>query len=714
MALPNAAASPLRLDSAEAAHAWLRQRQVRGLTGDSRRVVPGDAFIAWPGYATDARRHVGDALAAGAVGCLVEADGVEAFGFASEPRVASLPGLKAATGEIASRFYGRPSERLDVVAITGTNGKTSTAWWVAQALGSVGRRSAVVGTLGVGEPGGRPADRSQAMRSTGLTTPDPIALQRAFADFAAQGFAVCAVEASSIGLAEHRLAGTRVAVAAFTNFTQDHLDYHGDMAAYWQAKAQLFAWPGLRAAVVNVDDAQGDALAGRRWRPRASTPGPSRCEARRVCAPSVSATQRKGWRSASAKAAPRPAVATPLIGDYNVSNLLVVIGVLRALGLSLSKAAAACAAVTAVPGRMQRVVAEAEAETGAAGDAARPEVVVDYAHTPDALEKALQALRPLATQRGGRLWCVFGCGGDRDAAKRPMMGALAARLADRVVVTSDNPRHEPPDFIISQVLAGTIGHDEIDVLENRAEAIAHAVSAAAPADVVLLAGKGHEEHQDIGGRKLPFDDAEHAAAALRARGDGPGEAAMLSVAELACLIDGARRVGEPGLAFSRVHSDTRTLRAGDLFVALRGERFDANDFLAEAKAAGAVAALAECGLDDAGLAGIEVADARVALGDLAAAWRRRFDLPLVAVTGSNGKTTVTQMIASIFRAWQGEAAFATEGNFNNDIGVPLTLLRLRAAHRAGVVELGMNHVGEIARLAAIAAPERRARQQRAA
>ena len=750
------AASPLRLDSAEAAHAWLQQRRVRALTGDSRRVAPGDAFIAWPGYVTDARRHVGDALAAGAVACLVEADGVDGFGFEGEPRVASLQGLKAAAGQIASHFYGRPSERIDVVAITGTNGKTSTAWWVAQALGSVGKRAAVVGTLGSGEPGGRSGDPVQALTATGLTTPEPITLQRVFADFAASGFAVCAVEASSIGLAEHRLAGTRVAVAAFTNFTQDHLDYHGDMATYWRAKAQLFAWPGLRAAVVNIDDAQGEALAVSlaglpagtgidTW--TVSLRSAARLRANRV------RYEAQGLAFDVSEGGATAAVVTHLIGDYNVSNLLVVIGVLRALGVSLHEAAAACSAVTSVPGRMQRIVVEADpgravgldasrATTPAAGDAATPDggdaaapaVVVDYAHTPDALEKALQALRPLAAQRGGRLWCVFGCGGDRDAAKRPMMGALAARLADRVVVTSDNPRHEPPDFILSQVLAGAVGHDEIDVIENRAEAIVHAVGSAAATDVVLLAGKGHEAFQDIGGRKLPFDDAERAAAALRARShvasvatgsastalanrDGKGmtatvgsrsgasgDAVMLSIGEAAGLLDGARLVGDAALAFDRVHSDTRTLRTGDLFVALRGERFDANDFLAEAKAAGAVAALAERGLDEAGLAGIEVADARVALGDLAAAWRRRFELPLAAVTGSNGKTTVTQMIASIFRAWRGEGAFATEGNFNNDIGVPLTLLRLRAGHCAGVVELGMNHVGEIARLATIAAP----------
>ena len=698
------------LESRDAAHAWLLVRGARRLVGDSRRVTPGDAFVAWPGHATDARLHVSDAFAAGAVATLVEADGVEAFAFADEPRLAVMRGLKSAAGDIASSFLGRPSAKLDVVAITGTNGKTSTAWWVAQALGASGRRAAVIGTLGMGEPphagsvvaGARTAGaaasdegRVAGFVQTGLTTPDPITLQATLARFVDEGVAACAIEASSIGIVEHRLAGTRVAVAVFTNFTQDHLDYHGDMAAYWQAKAQLFAWPGLKAAVVNLDDAQGVELATSlggtgidTW--TVSMRGAARLEATEL------RHGRAGLSFVVREGAATAAVATPLIGDYNVANLLAVVGVMRALGFPLADAAAACATVTPVPGRMQRV-GSADVVRG------EPEVVVDYAHTPDALEKALAALRPLAAERGGRLWCVFGCGGNRDAVKRPLMGAIAVRLADRVVVTSDNPRLESPDLILSQILLGAVGHDEIDVIENRAEAIRHAVGRASPNDVVLIAGKGHETYQDVGGARFPFSDETHAVEALQARPD-PAAPTMLDLGTAASAIAGAHVVGDPQVAFTRVHTDTRTLRAGDLFVALRGERFDAHDFLAQADGRGAVAALAERGLDAAGMAGIEVADSRRALGQLAASWRSRFALPLVVVAGSNGKTTVTQMVASIFRAWQGDAAFATEGNFNNDIGVPLTLLRLRASHRAAVVELGMNHPGEIAALAAMAAP----------
>ncbi|HEV7914590.1 MAG TPA: Mur ligase family protein, partial [Albitalea sp.] len=242
--------------------AWLAQRGVVSLTTDSRQVMAGDAFIAWPGSTQDGRRFVNDALAAGAAAALVEADGVERFGLAGDDdRIAAMAGLKAGTGPLASGFLGRPSEQLKVIAVTGTNGKTSTAWWTAQALTALGRRSGVIGTLGVGEP---PLDDDPgSIVSTGMTTPDPVTLHAAFKGFAEAGFAACAIEASSIGIVEQRLNGTHIAVALFTNFTQDHLDYHGSMEAYWQAKAQLFAWPGLRHAVINVDDPYGAELARR-------------------------------------------------------------------------------------------------------------------------------------------------------------------------------------------------------------------------------------------------------------------------------------------------------------------------------------------------------------------------------------------------------------------------------------------------------------------
>ena len=487
-----------RLGDTREAGAWLAQHGARALAVDSRRVQPGDAFIAWPGHALDGRQYVRQALAGGAVACLVEADGVEAFDFGEGAPVAALAGLKSSTGEIADSFCGRPSERLQVVATTGTNGKTSTAWWTAQALSQLGRRCGVVGTLGIGEP-------SSTLAATGLTTPDPVTLQQALRRFADEGFAACAIEASSIGIVEQRLAGTRIAVALFTNFTQDHLDFHGSMASYWEAKSALFDWPGLRAAILNVDDPHGAALVERLrgldcW--TYSVRGPARLRASGI------AYRDGGLAFEVIEGDQHATVISTLIGEYNVSNLLAVIGGLRALGVPLPEAAQACAVLTPVPGRMQRV------------EAARPgpEVVVDYAHSPDALEKALVALRPFATQRGGQLWCVFGCGGNRDTAKRPLMGGIAQRLADRVVLTSDNPRHEPPAFILLQIVAGLAGSQErVNVIEDRRKAIAYAVREAGANDVVLIAGKGHEDYQEIAGKKLPFSDVDEARFALEAR-----------------------------------------------------------------------------------------------------------------------------------------------------------------------------------------------------
>ena len=495
------------LKSPDAAARWLSSWVTGALRTDSRQVQPGDAFIAWPGYASDGRQYVKQALERGAATCLVEREGIEAFGF-EDARIATLPQLKAATGLIAAAYYREPSSALRVVATTGTNGKTSTAWWTAQCLTQLGTRCGVVGTLGVGEPPS-PEGGAGEIEFTGLTTPDPVLLQQAFRRMADQGFGACAIEASSIGIVEQRLAGTAVEVALFTNFTRDHLDYHGDMEAYWAAKRQLFAWPGLRSAVINVDDPQGAKLvadlAGKGlelW--TVSVTGTARLRAQGV-------GYREGGLAFEVLEGRESAqVESRLIGDYNVSNLLVVIGGLRALGVSLADAARAAQRVTPVPGRMQRV-----------GDGTgRPEVVVDYAHTPDALEKALTALRPLAQAREGQLWCVFGCGGNRDATKRPLMGEIAARLSDRVVVTSDNPRGEPPFAIIEQIVAGIPARPAARRVESqidRGRAIAQTVAVAAPNDVVLVAGKGHEDYQEIEGVKLPFSDAAEAGKALAGR-----------------------------------------------------------------------------------------------------------------------------------------------------------------------------------------------------
>ena len=497
--------APLQaLQSATEAVHWLRARVSGTLHTDSRQIQPGDGFIAWPGAATDGRAHVADALVRGATACLVEQAGAEAFDFSGE-HMAALHGLKAATGPIAAQWFGEPTAQLDVLAVTGTNGKTSTAWWLAGAINALTNKEhsalsgcALVGTLGMGV--------APALESTGMTTPDPVRLQRAFAQFAAQGLGACAIEASSIGLAEARLAGTQMRAAVFTNFTQDHLDYHGTMADYWLAKRALFEWPGLQAAVINVDDPVGaqlhTELAGSAldlW--SISAQGPARLAARSI------AMGAQGLEFVVVEGAAQQPLHTRVIGHYNVLNLLGVLATLRSLGVPLADAVQACAGLEPVPGRMQRLVV-----------AGQPLVAVDYAHTPDALEKALQALRPLAQERGGALWCVFGCGGDRDATKRPLMGAVAQQRADQVVLTNDNPRSEAPASILRQILQGTLAGSTVQIEPDRAAAIALAIARAAPVDVVLIAGKGHEDTQETAGLRVPFSDLAHAQNALQVRG----------------------------------------------------------------------------------------------------------------------------------------------------------------------------------------------------
>ena len=480
--------------------AWLRARVPGELRTDSRQVQAGDAFIAWPGTATDGRRYLAQALARGAAACLMEQEGSTPWqDLEPADRLASLAQLKAQTGPLAAAFYAQPSAQMQVLAVTGTNGKTSTAWWLAQALQAWGHPCSVIGTLGVGVP--------PNLHSTGLTTPDPVRLQQQLRDDVQAGRRFSAIEASSIGIEEHRLDGTHIHLAVFTNFTQDHLDYHGSMAAYWAAKARLFDWPGLAAAVVNVDDPQGRQLAGQlATRPgldlwTCSRQGPARLHGQlSLDAQGLQLQVRLGEQTRT--------VRVPMVGDYNADNLLAVLASLCALGASLDQAVQACADLSPVPGRMQAVRSGTDAE---------PLVVVDYAHTPDALAQVLRALRPLAAHRGGALWCLVGCGGDRDRGKRPLMAQVAEQGADALVLTSDNPRSESPAAIVQDMLAGLQAAARAQIELDRARAIGLAVAQAQPQDVILLAGKGHERTQEVAGVQHPFDDAQQALAALRQR-----------------------------------------------------------------------------------------------------------------------------------------------------------------------------------------------------
>jgi len=454
---------------------------IHSLAADSRRSAPGVAFFAYPGEKADGRSHVGDAIGRGAAAVLWEEEG---FAWRDSWRVPNAPvrGLRNEAGRLADEFYGRPSRALWACGITGTNGKTSCSHWLAALLGERGVKTGVIGTLGAGFRG---------ELSGGLnTTPDALEVHRLLKAMRDDGAGAVAMEVSSHGLIQGRVNGVRFACALFTNLSHDHLDYHGSMQAYAEAKARLFEMPGLGAAVVNVDDAAGARIAAGSS-VRTLTYGFSDKAQLRAAAVRGSRVEIESpWGKTQATIG--------AVGRFNVSNALGVLGCLIVHGIPFKEGAALLERLPAVPGRMERI-----------GDA--PLVVVDYAHTPDALEKVLTALRPLADERGGKLAIVFGAGGDRDPTKRPVMGAVAKRLADRALVTSDNPRSEDPLKIIAEI---GLAESEAD----RARAIEKSILDAAAKDVVLIAGKGHERYQEIAGKRLPFSDADTARAALAKRG----------------------------------------------------------------------------------------------------------------------------------------------------------------------------------------------------
>ena len=476
------------------------------LTADSRSVKLGSVFVAYPGTVMDGRGFIGEALARGAAAVLWERQG---FVWDERWEVPNLgvEHLRNRISEIAGHLHGNPSETLWMAGVTGTNGKTSVSQWIAAALDSLGRRSAVIGTLGNGLVG----ERSEGKN----TTPDPIVLQRLLADYLRRGARGVAMEVSSHGLHQERVAGIRYDVAVFTNLTRDHLDYHGTMDAYAESKYRLFSARGLKHAVINVDDEWGERFAKRLQSGELDiiTFGVEargvRHEKPRLLASDVRLSE-AGVRFHVASEWGEGEVSAAVLGAFNVSNLLAVLGALIAAGIAFDAALGAVSALKPVSGRLERV-----------GGGTAPLVVIDYAHTPDALEKALEALRDVLRSAAlrvhavapGRLFCVFGCGGDRDPGKRPIMGDAAARLADHVIVTSDNPRSESPQAIIDEVMGGMLD-GEVEAIEDRQVAIFSALHQAKAGDVVLIAGKGHETYQEIAGHRHPFSDREVARAAL--------------------------------------------------------------------------------------------------------------------------------------------------------------------------------------------------------
>lgn len=470
---------------------------VRDITSDSRKVEQGALFLAYPGERADGRDFIAQAISQGAAAVLWDREGFNWDSSWQIPNFA-MDELRMQTGFIADEFFAYPSRHLWMIGVTGTNGKTSCTHWLAQAFAALGKQAAVIGTLGNGFP--------NALSEAINTTPDPIQLHGMLAEYKRQGALAVAMEVSSHGLDQGRVNGVHFDVAVFTNLSRDHLDYHGDMQSYAAAKRKLFHWQNLGCAVLNADDEFGREIAME-----------LSALDRRVLTYGLDSGDVRGSRLQFDASGLSMQVDTPsgtgllkadVFGSFNAYNLLAVLSALLVSDASLPDALNALRNICAVPGRMQHL-----------GGGRYPLVVIDYAHTPDALEKVLHALSEQlkANISRGKLICVFGCGGNRDAGKRPLMGAVAKTLADEVIVTSDNPRHEDPQKIIQDILQGASG---MQVEPDRAEAIWRAIESAEAGDIVLIAGKGHESYQEIAGVKHPFSDYAVARQALQKLEEG--------------------------------------------------------------------------------------------------------------------------------------------------------------------------------------------------
>ncbi|MCL2458626.1 MAG: UDP-N-acetylmuramoyl-L-alanyl-D-glutamate--2,6-diaminopimelate ligase [Desulfobulbus sp.] len=685
--------------------------EVACITTDSRQVAPGSLFVAVPGAKTDGHLFIPQAIARGCLAIVVED---RKGGDAWPIPLVRVADCRAALSELAAAWHGFPAARMRLIGITGTNGKTTCSWLIEGMLIAAGYRPGVIGTVNYRYYDGK---NVHILQDAPLTTPDPLTLQGVFHAMADAGVTHVIMEVSSHALDQQRLGRTSFAVALFTNLSRDHLDYHRTVDEYFAAKNRLFRrhlQPNGAAVVVMGPEFEGVDWSAAICRSIAGRTiircglGPE-CEVR---AEEMVQTV-EGMQCRLVLKGRFLPFSSCLAGWYNLFNVLAAAGAGLALGLSDRQISDGLATVRSIPGRLERV------RLPGARPGSEPAVFVDYAHTPDALDKVLATLTELTH---GRLICVFGCGGDRDRGKRPQMGALALHHAQVVIVTSDNPRTEKPEAIIEEIVQGmTAGQTEplpaaallcgpastkgFAVIENRREAIAAACSLAAPGDTVLIAGKGHENYQIIGAAKHFFDDGLEAANGLL----------RWNQRHLLAATGGQVAAGSQQSVLRHISTDTRSLGSGDIFVALAGETFDGHAYIETAVERGAAAVIAErlpaAVCKD--VLYIRVADSLRALGDLAS-YRRRLlggAVRVAAVTGSSGKTTVKEMVAAIFTQALAQTPtgidplLKTRGNFNNLVGLPLSLLPLEAGHRLAIVEMGMNVPGEIARLTAIADPD---------
>lgn len=697
---------------------------VSGVTADSRKVQAGSLFVALVGSRTDGHVYLKQVMASGCAALVVEEGRVTAEQLVGCGQcVIMVADSHLAYAQIAANLYGRPAQGLTLIGVTGTNGKTTVSYLLESVLRQLGLPVGVIGTVNYRH---RDAKGQEVTTPAPFTTPEPLLLQALLRQMADAGVTHVIMEVSSHALVQHRLGDLQFDVVGFTNLSRDHLDYHQDMDAYFAAKALLFRdhlKKGGKAVITRTTCS--DSEEEKRLRRLVEL-----CEVQDAqvlqCGGSGDAdiyplTIQSGLNSTVMTLhvlGDEVQVATPLVGDFNVENLQTVMGMGLALGVKAKVLSSMLAKVSGAPGRMQRVLpAEQQMHL-------RPAVFVDYAHTPDALEKVLETLSLLSHRR---LICVFGCGGDRDKGKRAIMGEIAGRRCDVVIVTDDNPRSESPQEIVAQIVSGIsesgLGERPLSwlktsatsekgflVIHSRAQAIAAAIGVATAGDIVLIAGKGHELYQLSQEGKLFFDDTLEAKKVLTT-----WRLEDLKLATNAVLIGEPR--GTAGLG--AVVTDSRKVTAGDIFVALAGERFDGHDFLEQVVVAGAGCLVVCKDTPQETLPAIPcllVDDTLQALGDLAA-YRRQVmktvSRPLVVgITGSCGKTTVKEMTAAIFEQhWPSrqdappDQVLKTQGNFNNLIGLPLSLFPLGPGQKAAILEMGMNKPGEIARLVQIADPD---------
>jgi murE/murF fusion protein len=691
-------------------------------------VKPGGLFVAIKGFSADGHDFIDEALKRGAAAIVSQKPVKKA------PVIIEVKNTRKALASISSQFYSNPSEKLMIVGITGTNGKTTTAFLIERLLLESGIKVGVIGTLNY-RYSGKTFDNP-------ITTPESLDLQKILAEMLNHGVTHVVMEVSSHAIDLYRVYNCRLDLGVFTNLSQDHLDYHGDMESYWACKKKMFTdfvdpmpEDGRVVAVLNSNDERGKELvnyyATRTGKPAVLSVGFSENNGIR---PKSFTHDLNGISGSISTPVGDFEFNSPLVGKHNLENILCATGVGVSLDLSLDSIKAGIESIDFVPGRLERIPNDSERF-----------VYVDYAHTPDALENVLSALSVAST---GRIICVFGCGGNRDKEKRPQMGQIAGRLSDLAIITSDNPRTEPPLEIIDQILQGTKIADShayspsdlntgfvkkgFVVEPDRKLAIQLAVKASRPHDTILIAGKGNETYQIIGGKTISFDDRKEAKIALskfgaqkpkretnntpatEIRNPKPARPNPISwtTAEILKATGGEFLGGSLEHAFSGISIDSRRISTGDLFVAIKGDAHDGHSFVEEVIEQGVRGLLIDKTkrsqlpvkeYKNKGAVCIAVSNTTRALGELAAFNRKRSNVSVVAITGSNGKTSTRTMTAGVVS--RRFYTLSTHGNLNNEIGLPLTLLNLNYNHKWAIVELGMNSPGEISRLGEICLPD---------